>query len=48
MPVDKKPSEPTNKFDSTIAISQTLQMLKRSTILEAMDRQTENRSFTFT
>jgi hypothetical protein len=44
----KKPTRPSKRFDSSIAISQTLQMLKRSTILEAMDRQTENRSFTFT
>jgi len=37
----------TNKFDNAIAISQTLNMQKRSTILKEMERQTENRSFTF-
>jgi HK97 family phage prohead protease len=36
-----------DKFDKVISISQTLGMQKRSTILKAMERQTENRSFTF-
>jgi len=36
-----------DKFDKVISISQTLGMQKRSTILKTMERQTENRSFTF-
>jgi len=36
-----------DKFDNVISISQTLGMQKRSTILKTMERQTENRSFTF-
>ena len=36
-----------DKFDRVISISQTLGMQKRSTILKTMERQTENRSFTF-
>ena len=34
-------------FDTPVAISQTLETQKRSTILKEMNRQTENRSFTF-
>ena len=34
-------------FDIPVAISQTLETQKRSTILKEMNRQTENRSFTF-
>ena len=34
-------------FDRPVAISQTLETQKRNTILKEMDRQTENRSFTF-
>jgi len=36
-----------DNFDNAISISQTLNMQKRSTILKEMERQTENRSFTF-
>jgi len=36
-----------NKIDKVVAISQTIDMQKRNTILKEMDRQTENRSFTF-
>ena len=35
------------KFDNAISISQTLNMQKRTTNLKEMERQTENRSFTF-
>ena len=35
------------KIDKAVAISQTIDMQKRNTILKEMDRQTENRSFTF-
>ena len=34
-------------FDRPVAISQTLETQKRNTILKEMDKQTENRSFTF-
>lgn len=36
-----------DKIDKAVAISQTIDMQKRNTILKEMDRQTENRSFTF-
>ena len=36
-----------DKIDKVVAISQTVDMQKRNTILKEMDRQTENRSFTF-
>jgi HK97 family phage prohead protease len=36
-----------DKIDKVVAISQTIDMQKRNTILKEMDRQTENRSFTF-
>lgn len=37
----------TEVFDKPVAISQTLETQKRNTILKEMERQTENRSFTF-
>jgi len=37
----------TDVFDRSVAISQTVDTQKRNTILKEMDRQTENRSFTF-
>ncbi len=44
---EKMSTQHLDVFDRPVAISQTLETQKRNTILKEMDRQTENRSFTF-
>ncbi len=44
---ENKNNQHIDVFDIPVAISQTLDTQKRNTILKEMDRQTENRSFTF-
>jgi HK97 family phage prohead protease len=44
---EKMSTQHLDVFDRPVAISQTLETQKRNTILKEMDKQTENRSFTF-
>tara|TARA_R100000742_G_C4270868_1_gene89647 strand:- start:209 stop:1216 length:1008 start_codon:yes stop_codon:yes gene_type:complete len=44
---EKRKMKPLKEFDNHIAISQTLKVQQRSTNIKSMNKETENRSFTF-